>query len=270
MALRIACDLDGTVADMESALQREAERLFGPDVDVRARGHVVAQTEEADGSPDDGASLEGETAVDDGGAGEPAPEGTGASERPGATTKPGTPSERPIRTALTRAQMKQLWAHVRGIEDFWMTLAEIEPGAVSRFAAAASQHAWEVIFLTQRPATKGKTAQWQSQRWLDAHGFGFPAVYVMKGSRGKVADALALDAVLDDRAENCLDVTIDSKARSFLIWRDEPSSVPAAAAGLGITVVYSFAEALNHLRQMTEKSAKSPGLVSRLRAAIGI
>ena len=35
MSLRIACDLDGTLADMESALQREAERIFGNDVDAR-------------------------------------------------------------------------------------------------------------------------------------------------------------------------------------------------------------------------------------------
>ena len=38
MALRIACDLDGTVADMESALQQHAEALFGPDVDIRFNG----------------------------------------------------------------------------------------------------------------------------------------------------------------------------------------------------------------------------------------
>jgi hypothetical protein len=36
MALRLACDLDGTVADMDAALQREARRLFGPDVDLHA------------------------------------------------------------------------------------------------------------------------------------------------------------------------------------------------------------------------------------------
>ena len=30
MPLRIGCDLDGTLADLDSAFQREAERLFGP------------------------------------------------------------------------------------------------------------------------------------------------------------------------------------------------------------------------------------------------
>ena len=36
MSLRIACDLDGTIADMDAALQRELRRLFGPDVDLHA------------------------------------------------------------------------------------------------------------------------------------------------------------------------------------------------------------------------------------------
>ena len=36
VSLRIACDLDGTLANMEAALQREAEQLFGSAVDLRA------------------------------------------------------------------------------------------------------------------------------------------------------------------------------------------------------------------------------------------
>src|SRR3712207_8600177 len=35
ISLRIAVDLDGTLADMDAALQAEAERLFGPGVDAR-------------------------------------------------------------------------------------------------------------------------------------------------------------------------------------------------------------------------------------------
>ena len=91
----------------------------------------------------------------------------------------------------------------------------------------------------------------------------------MNGSRGKVAEALALDVVLDDRMENCIDVTADSKARSVLVWRDDSRPAPAGAAGLGVTVVYSFGEALVHLERMTE-SARPRGLFSRLRAAVGI
>src|ERR1044072_6702943 len=38
MPLRVAFDLDGTIADMEGALQREAEQLFGPNVQLRPAG----------------------------------------------------------------------------------------------------------------------------------------------------------------------------------------------------------------------------------------
>jgi hypothetical protein len=227
MGLRIACDLDGTIADMESALQREAERLFG--AGIRLRGVKVPSGDE---SPDD-------------------------DER----------SADPVRP--TSRQMRQLWRHVLDVEDFWQSLTEIEPGSVARLAALAATHGWEVLFLTQRPASAGRTAQIQSQRWLAAHGFELPAVYVLNGSRGRVADALALDVVVDDRPENCLDVVTDSKARALLVWRDTPASVPQAAVRLGIEPVFSMTEALD-LLERTARPEKSGGLVGRLRSAIGL
>ena len=63
---------------------------------------------------------------------------------------------------------------------------------VSEALAAANR--WEILFLTQRPTTAGDTAQVQSQRWLRAQGFDMPSVFVMNGSRGKLAAALHLDA----------------------------------------------------------------------------
>jgi hypothetical protein len=38
VALRIACDLDGHAADIDSALDREAERAFGVGTDEERRG----------------------------------------------------------------------------------------------------------------------------------------------------------------------------------------------------------------------------------------
>src|SRR5262249_13897754 len=120
---------------------------------------------------------------------------------------------------LSARELRRLWQHVAGIDNFWMSLGEVEPGAVARLSALAAQHRWDIIFLTQRPSSAGETTQVQSQRWLKAHGFDLPSVMVMRGSRGRVASALSLDVVLDDRPENCLDVIADSKAKPFLIWR---------------------------------------------------
>lgn len=243
MALRIACDLDGTLADMEAALQREAERLFGPGVSLRGvKVPAVEESPDVDQPPGDPARV---------------------------TSAPPTASSGLEKPGLTSRQMRRLWNHVLKIEDFWHTLSEIEPGSVARLAELASKHGWEVLFLTQRPASAGRTAQFQSQRWLEAHGFELPSVYVMTGSRGRVAAALALDVVIDDRPENCFDVVTDSKARAVLVWRGTPASVPPAARGFGIEPVFSMAEALDLLEQAT-RTEKPAGLVDRLRAAIGL
>jgi hypothetical protein len=154
------------------------------------------------------------------------------------------------------------------VEDFWLSLSEIEASSVGRLAHVASAHRWEVIFLTQRPATAGETAQVQSQRWLQERGFPLPAVYVGGASRGTLAAALDLDVVLDDRPENCLDVVANSRARAFLVWRGDPGAVPPATTGLGIDVVFSVATALEQLQTMSSGSGQRPGLLTRLRQAI--
>jgi hypothetical protein len=224
MALRIAVDLDGTLADMDAALQQEAERLFGP------------LAESADVA-------------------EPGPAGQAP-----VTAAPG------IR--LSDRQQRRLWTRVREIENFWFSLPEIEPGAVARLAAAAAAHEWDVLFITTRPSSAGETTQLQSQRWLQAHGFELPSVYVVSGSRGRIATALTLDAVIDDRPENCLDVATDSNATPILVWRDSPDAVPPGARRLGIQVVHSIAEALQHLESAAEGNER-PGIMGRLRAMLG-
>mgnify|MGYP006195708599 CR=1 FL=1 len=241
--LRIAVDLDGTLADMDTALQAEAERLFGAGVDLRA-------------------SLRGR------------PEGSPGVETPDPTAsspgmRPAAPPPEPARVRLSDRQQRQLWTRVREIDNFWESLREVEPGAVARLALAAASARWEVLFITTRPPSGGDTTQVQSQRWLEAHGFERPSVFVVSGSRGHVASALTLDAVVDDRPENCLDVATDSQATPILVWRDAPDAVPAGAARLGITVVYSIAEALQRLEAGTGPQRRQ-GFVGRLRSTLGV
>ena len=243
MSLRIACDLDGTLADMDSALQAEAEKLFGEGVDLRASLRVRVEGQTNAESPDPVSATPGLRA-------------------PGASAAP-----EGIR--LTTRQQRQLWAHVRQVENFWASLKEVEPGAVARLSEVAAARGWEVLFITTRPPSAGDTTQLQSQRWLEANGFALPSVYVVSGSRGRVATALTLDAVIDDRPENCLDVATDSEARPFLLWRDEPQSAPAGAARLGIDIVFSMAEALAKL-EAWDPSPEPRGIVDRVKNALGI
>jgi len=245
MSLRIACDLDGTIADMEGALQREAEILYGDDVVLRAAGAAHIE------GPPDNSQLPTPNSQEEQGAVAVATERTTA------------------KRVLSGRQLRQLWEHVAKIEDFWTTLREIEPGSVARLAAMRNQHRFEVIFLTQRPDTEGEITQLQTQRWLEAHGFELPSVFVLQSSRGKAAAALGLDVVLDDRPENCLEVATESKAKPLLVWRDPPETVPPGAARLGIETVFSIGEAFQRIETIASQAGTST-FVSRLRNVIGI
>ena len=238
MALRVAFDLDGTIADMEAALHREAEELFGPNVLLRPPG----SSEHLDAPP----SVE---EVGD----DPAK----------VTAKPEK------KEVLSGRHLRQLWEHVTGIENFWTTLREIEPGSVARIAALRDAQRMEVMFLTQRPETAGEITQLQTQRWLESHGFELPSVFVLRGSRGLAAAALQMDVVVDDRPENCLEVIAESKARPLLMWREPIELLPPGARRLGIEPVLSVGDALRVIEAMLAEAPKST-FVSRVRNAIGI
>jgi len=244
MPLRVGFDLDGTVADMYSALHREALALFGDDA-VRKSPEQATRPQEVRGEQNN-----------------KKPEDTPKPEDDPATTD----AMRELQ--LTGRQQMQLWDHVKKIENFWSTLPELEPGIIARIAKTAVERRWEVIFLTTRPSTAGELVQMQSQRWLAAHGFQFPSVYVVQRSRGKIADALALDAFVDDRPENCLDIAVESKAKVILVWHGNLADVPAGAKRLGVQPVLTISEAMLLLEKLDDVRNK-PGFMRSLKRALG-
>ena len=236
MPLRIGFDIDGVLADMEAELVRQARILF----------------DRADEDPAD----QQLPAVD--------PERQAAAESAPENVPP------LAKLQLTTRQQRKLWRHVESIENFWETLQEIEPRAIQRLATLANERRWEIIFLTRRPESAGSTAQLQTQRWLESRGFRLPSVYVVQGSRGRIAAALGLDIVVDDRPDNCLDVIVDSKARAILVWRDDERLLPAAAKRLGIGVVKNVGECLDILTQVDAVDRDQPGVLERVRKLLGL
>lgn len=234
MALRIGCDLDGVLADMELALVREAQKLFGSGVAEEHRRDLTGPAVMSDLVP--------------------------------AEVTDNAPLRHELQ--LTDRQRRQLWRHVCEIEAFWESLDEIEAGVVGRLARLADERRWDIIFLTRRPATAGATAQVQSQRWLEAKGFRLPSVYVVTGSRGLIAAALALDIVVDDTPENCVDVAADSKARTIAIFRTE-TPPPPALGGMGIHLVRSTQECLNLLVDIDSMLEQEPGAIERVMRTLG-
>lgn len=232
MPLRIAFDMDGVLANMHAAVDRVAQTLFEDD-------EGSAKEVPRDDRPSD----------------------------PAASADAGEALDAAVR--LTARQERQLVRRLNGIENFWETLDEIEAGSVAELARLAAARRWEVIFLTKRPATAGDTPQLQTQRWLQRHGFPIPSVFVINGSRGRVASALSLDFVVDDRPENCLDVVLESKARAILVWREKEAELPAKARRLGIAVVSSVAECLDILARVDEIHHK-PGMLDRIKRLLGL
>jgi hypothetical protein len=239
MPLRIGFDLDGTLADMEGELIRQAEILFGES--------MARRVDPRPATPEINPAFAG-----------------------GAPAEPAADNEPPLlKLKLTKRQQGRLWEHVESIENFWQTLGECEPGIVERLGRLASERRWEIIFLTKRPEGAGATAQLQTQLWLESRGFHLPSVYVVQGSRGRIAAALGLDVVVDDRPENCLDVAVECQARAILIWRDGAGQLPAAAQRLGIGVVKTVADCLDILTQL-DSSREQPGMLSRVKRLLGL
>ena len=250
MALRIAFDLDGVLADMESELVRQAEILFGETMTRRLN-------QRPGGDP--AAGAEASEPPTDGGTGQAAAEASQDNVPP------------MIKLNLSPRQQRKLWRHVESIENFWCTLAELEPGVIRRLASIAAERRWEIIFLTKRPQSAGATAQVQTQRWLESKGFALPSVFVVQGSRGRIAAALGLDIVIDDRPENCLDVVVDSKARAILVWREDQRQLPSATRRLGIGVVASVDECLDILTQVDSPEAREqPTVMARVMRLLGL
>jgi len=233
--MRLGFDLDGTIADMQGALASEASRLF-PGVDLSALPRSVDA--EGNAAPDGAA----DTANDEG---------------------------RTSLGALSARQQRELWKAVCARTNFWETLDEIEPGAIARLFRLVTNRRWELIFLTSRPETEGDTAQQQSHRWLIARGYTSPSVFVVHGSRGKIASSLQLDVLVDDRPENCLDVAIDSSARAILMWRGEADKVPGSARQLGIGAVKSMDQCLDMLESLDDGGDRV-GMLDRLKRLLGL
>ncbi|MFN7978598.1 MAG: hypothetical protein U0P30_10700 [Vicinamibacterales bacterium] len=226
MGLRVAIDLDGTVADLSRAMHDIAKKKF----------RKLQEPE-----PD-----------------EPPPDADGA-----------LPIERPTLgdLGLTPAELDRLWTHVLKIRDFWTTLPEMQDGLVARIQQLADERRWDVLFITTRPTAAGHTTQVQSQQWLVSKGFRHPSVYVVKGSRGLVATALDLDAVIDDRPENCLDVATQSSARALLVWPGPLDALGPGVARHHVSVKASTGEALDELVQMDRE--KRGGVVRTIKRLFG-
>ena len=235
MPLRIGFDLDGTLADFNSAFHEVEVRLFGKDSHIEP-GPPEREREEV---PEEAERRSGQ-------------------DRRGKKRLP----------AHGRRRRDLIWDTIRHTPDFWNTLQPIEPNAVARIHAMTLRFKWEVFFITQRPYTDGDTVQRQSQRWLIAQGFDMPSVLVISGSRGAAAAALRLDYHVDDSPQNCLDVTAEARSKVILLVREDDDATVAQARRLKIGTATGIGRALDILEQATLAHTQ-PTLLRRIASIVG-
>ena len=235
--LRVAFDMDGTLADFRRAYAEIEERLFAAPVALEQK--PAPETREQEQNED-------------------------AANAPGAPTG-AAPSKR---RSVSADEHETVWRTIESTPDFWMTLKPLEPGSVRRLYELTLAHNWEVFFITQRPATAGRTVQLQTHYWLVEHGFLTPSVIPIAGGRGRAAAALRLDYLVDDTPQNCVDVLADSQARAILLVNADDTIAQSSARRLGIGTAHSVNDVLDLLVQATE-ARTNPSLFEKLRKLVG-
>jgi FMN phosphatase YigB (HAD superfamily) len=239
--LRIAFDMDGTLADLSSAYAEIEDRLFGPELAEHERPAPELREAEQHTEEDESAAA----TIGD--------------------------NRRVVERRSARGGNRhrdRVWRAIEGTPNFWTTLKPLENGALKRLYQLTGEHNWEVFFITQRPATAGATVQWQTHKWLVDQGFSTPSVIPLSAGRGKCAAALQLDYLIDDTPQNCVDVLSDSSTRAILLVNADDPLAETSARRLGIGTAHNIHDVLDLLIQATAARA-NPSLFEKLRKLVG-
>jgi len=166
--------------------------------------------------------------------------------------------------ALAQKDVRRVWEEIGKRPNWWMTLSPYEPDQIARLYSLTRAAGWEVFFMTNRPASAGDTAQFQTQWWIERHGFYLPAVMTVPGSRGDVANGLRLDLVIDDLVLNCVEIVSASTTKALLLLRNDNDVTHKHALDRGIGVVPTLADALGVLEHLHEILPSRRGRLMRL------
>jgi hypothetical protein len=167
--------------------------------------------------------------------------------------------------SLLEKDVRRVWEWVAKRTNWWMELRAYEPDQIERLYAVTRAAGWEVFFLTNRPASAGDSVQFQTQWWIERHGFFLPAVLTVPGSRGDIANGLRLDLLVDDLSRNCVEVVSASPAKALLMLRERNQATEDHAVSRGIGVVHSLADAIGVLEQLHDVLPRRRGRLLRLR-----
>lgn len=141
----------------------------------------------------------------------------------------------------SKAQIATVWNVIKSERNFWVRL---EPFHGERVVQVLDRlhtrqaHGDQIYFITSRPGYKAKL---QTEEWLKGMGMPHPTV-LLSSEKGLCAQALELDAYIDDRTENLMMVRVQRPScKVYRVLRPWNEYVP------GTTPVYSAYEMLDDL-----------------------
>jgi hypothetical protein len=105
---------------------------------------------------------------------------------------------------LDKEVHNKAWGIIKNTHSFYRYL-EVLPG-VSIVSMIRLSKAQRLFFITTRPPTEGAPIEIQSAAWLvNNFSIAYPTV-IVADNKGPIAKGLGLDAFIDDKPENLLDV----------------------------------------------------------------
>ena len=123
----------------------------------------------------------------------------------------------------TREEVEKAWAEINRQSNWWMRLAPLSGASTLAMTIVDLERHHDIYFITSRASTPNAKAQ--TELWLQSY-IGLPRPTVLISSqKGLAAQALMLDAYIDDNVDNVLDVAGVAKAynaerKVFLLDKD--------------------------------------------------
>lgn len=132
----------------------------------------------------------------------------------------------PEHFGYTKAETSKVWEEIKKDPEFWSTLPSYdETRSVLDALWVRRVLGDDVYFITNRMGVQAKK---QTERWFRGMHRFENATVLLSAAKGTMAIGLQLDAYIDDRWENALDVSVTT-TRTFLLnrpWNTEYGNRP--------------------------------------------
>lgn len=148
----------------------------------------------------------------------------------------------PEAQGYTKTEIKTVWKHIAESRDFWHKLKPY-PGVAGflKYLSNLNNSDNDIYFITSRV---GRTSQWQTMMWLSE--FYVEPMVLISSEKGECCHALGIEYYIDDKIENCVDVTL-TNTKCYMLARPWNVQVP------GIPRLNSLIEFMEVLKNVNTK-----------------